>query len=101
MKLRSKEPMQMGHFKLLEARKASCTSQEETRDESLNTRQLKSCSRWQTDHHVLISLEILLLLLSINSPFVHPVESTQYFDTLVTEFGSTNPLLTILVSFLS
>ena len=62
---------------------------------------LKSCSRLQTDHHVLISLQILLLLLCINHPFVHLVESTQYFNTFVTEFGSTYPLLTILVSFLS
>ena len=50
---------------------------------------------------IIMSLEILLLLLSINHPFVHPVDSTQYFDTFVTELGSTYPLLTILVSFLS
>ena len=39
---------------------------------------LKFCSKKQSNHHVLISLEILLLLFSINSPFVHPVESTHW-----------------------
>ena len=39
-------------------------AKEETREESLNTRQFQ------------ILLQVTNLLLSINSPFVHPVQST-------------------------
>ena len=41
------------------------------------------------------------MLLTINHPFMHPVDLIHFLETFVADLGSTCPLLAILVSFQS